>query len=81
MNNAAISPHIFMYALQLQNVKRDSVKKHDITALNKRMTAPEPREQNEETVEQNNENKKEEEEEPNKETNDSDSTPISQLPN
>ena len=81
MNNAAISPHIFMYALQLQNVKRDSVKKHDITALNKRMNAPEPREQNEETVEQNNENKKEEEEEPNKETNDSDSTPISQLPN
>ena len=81
MNNAAISPHIFMYALQLQNVKRDSVKKHDITALNKRMTAPEPREQNEETVEQNNENKKEEEEESNIEPNDPDSTPISQLPN
>ena len=80
MNNAAISPHIFMYALQLQNVKRDSVKKHDITALNKRMNAPEQGEQNEETVEQNNENK-EKEEEPNKETNDSDSTPISQLPN
>ena len=35
MNNAAISPHIFMYALQLQNVKHDSVKKHDISALNK----------------------------------------------
>ena len=37
MNNAAISPHIFMYGLQLQNVKRDSVKKHDISSLNKKM--------------------------------------------
>jgi hypothetical protein len=71
MNNAAISPHIFMYALQLQNVKRDSVKKHDITALNKRM--------NSEQMEENSE------EEPNKEieknVEESDSTPISQLPN
>lgn len=76
MNNAAISPHIFMYALQLQNVKHDSVKKHDITALNKRMNAPE---QKEETVGKNIEEKKEDD--PNKETLDSDSTPISQLPN
>jgi hypothetical protein len=34
MNNAAISPHIAMYALQLQNVKRNTVKKLDISQLN-----------------------------------------------
>jgi hypothetical protein len=34
MNNAAISPHIAMYALQLQNVKRNTVKKLDINQLN-----------------------------------------------
>lgn len=80
MNNAAISPHIFMYALQLQNVKRDSVKKHDITALNKRMNAPEQKEDN---IGKNNDEK--EENDPNKEIEENvaepDSTPISQLPN
>jgi hypothetical protein len=35
MNNAAIVPHIAMHALQLQNVKREVVKKHDIKDLNK----------------------------------------------
>lgn len=35
MNNIAITPHIFMYALQQQNVKRDVVKKHPIEQLNK----------------------------------------------
>jgi hypothetical protein len=35
MNNVAITPNIFMYALQQQNVKRDIVKKHDIHELNK----------------------------------------------
>ena len=34
MNNASISPHIAMYALQLQNVKRNTVKKLDINQLN-----------------------------------------------
>jgi hypothetical protein len=34
MNNAAISPYIAMYALQLQNVKRNTVKKMDISQLN-----------------------------------------------
>jgi hypothetical protein len=34
MNNAAITPHIAMHALQLQNVKRDTVKKMDISQLN-----------------------------------------------
>ena len=34
MNNLAISPHIFMYALQNQNVERKIVKKMDITKLN-----------------------------------------------
>jgi len=34
MNNAAITPHIAMYALQLQNVKRNTVKKMDISQLN-----------------------------------------------
>jgi hypothetical protein len=34
MNNVAIIPHIAMHALQLQNVKRDTVKKHDINILN-----------------------------------------------
>lgn len=36
MNTAAIVPHIAMHALQLQNVKREVAKKHDITELNKR---------------------------------------------
>ena len=39
MNNAAITPHIAMHALQLQNVKRDTVKKMDISQLNE--TKPE----------------------------------------
>jgi hypothetical protein len=34
MNNAAISPYIAMYALQLQNVKRNTVKKLDTNHLN-----------------------------------------------
>lgn len=34
MNNIAISPYIAMYALQMQNVKRDVVKKIDIKQLN-----------------------------------------------
>jgi hypothetical protein len=34
MNNIAIIPHIAMHALQLQNVKREVVKKHDIKELN-----------------------------------------------
>ena len=52
MNNAAICPHIFMYGLQLQNIKRDSVKKHDITALNKKVktTEEEKKENNENMV-------------------------------
>ena len=35
MNNIAIAPQIGMYALQLQNVKREVVKKMDIEELNK----------------------------------------------
>ena len=34
MNNIAISPHILLYALQIQNIKRDTVKKLDINGLN-----------------------------------------------
>lgn len=34
MNNIAISPHIALYALQTQNVKRDVTKKHDVNILN-----------------------------------------------
>jgi len=37
MNNLAISPNIAMYALQIQNVKRTTVKKMDITDLNLKM--------------------------------------------
>jgi hypothetical protein len=35
MNNIAILPQIAIRALQLQNVKREVVKKHDIKTLNK----------------------------------------------
>jgi hypothetical protein len=35
MNNAAILPHIFMYALQNQNIKRETTKKLDIRVLKK----------------------------------------------
>jgi len=34
MNNIAISPHILLYGLQLQNIKRDAIKKLDIVELN-----------------------------------------------
>lgn len=34
MNNAAIVPHIALHALQLQNVKREVAKKHDINDFN-----------------------------------------------
>ena len=37
MNNIAISPHIFMYALQNQNVERKIAKKIDIKELNKEL--------------------------------------------
>jgi len=33
MNNIAITPHIAMYTLQLQNIKRDTVKKMDVSHL------------------------------------------------
>jgi hypothetical protein len=34
MNNIAITPHIAMYALQIQNIKRDTVKKLNLNDLN-----------------------------------------------
>lgn len=40
MNNAAILPYIGMHALQIQNVKRDVVKKASITELNKEIIEP-----------------------------------------
>ena len=40
MNNAAILPYICMHALQLQNVKRNVVKKASITELNKEIITP-----------------------------------------
>jgi len=39
MNNIAISPHIFMYALQNQNVERKIAKKIDIKELNNESTS------------------------------------------
>ena len=41
MNNAAILPYICMHALQIQNVKRDVVKKVSITELNQEIVYPE----------------------------------------
>jgi len=34
MNNIAVSPYIAMHALQIQNIKRKTAKKHDIKELN-----------------------------------------------
>ena len=85
MNNAAISPHIFMYALQLQNVKHDSVKKHDISALNNK-TGKEQTEKNvveEVGEEKDREGNREEKEEGNREEKElvnENSTLISALP-
>lgn len=54
MNNAAITPHIAMYALQIQNVKRNTVKKMDINQLNETkqevLEKEEPREDEKENV-------------------------------
>ena len=36
MNNLAILPYICLHALQIQNIKRDVVKKLNITELNKK---------------------------------------------
>lgn len=36
MNNLAITPYVFLHALQIQNVKRNIAKKIDINELNKR---------------------------------------------
>jgi len=38
MNNLAISPYMGMYALQIQNIKRDTVKKLNIESLNNSQT-------------------------------------------
>ena len=35
MNNLAISPYLFMYALQLQNIKRETTKKIPVHQLNR----------------------------------------------
>ena len=51
MNNLAISPYIGMYALQIQNVKRNTAKKHSISELN-----VEPQAHKERNVEIENEN-------------------------
>jgi hypothetical protein len=40
MNNAAISPYICMHALQIQNVKRNVVKKVSIKELNNEIIQP-----------------------------------------
>jgi hypothetical protein len=40
MNNAAILPYVGMYALQIQNVKRDIVKKANISELNNEIIHP-----------------------------------------
>lgn len=42
MNNIAITPQIGMYALQMQNVKRNVARKHDIHELNLQKIEPEP---------------------------------------
>ena len=55
MNNAAVTPYIFMHALQIQNVKRNIVKKASIAELNNEIDQPIPVDSNEELKE--NENK------------------------
>jgi len=62
MNNVANMPHILMYFLQIQNIKRESYKKKDIQDLNKKgkenldiEIKPEPKE--EEEIEKNKEDK------------------------
>jgi hypothetical protein len=59
MNNIAISPYIGMHALQIQNVKRNVVKKASIDELNKSNTV----------ILENNDIKNEEVEEANKNQN------------
>ena len=48
MNNIAISPYVFMHALQIQNIKRNVVKKANIDELNQEINS---QEKNEEIVE------------------------------
>ena len=56
MNNIAISPHIFMYALQNQNVERKIAKKIDIKELNKEQNKQVNNEiENETSIEEKNE--------------------------
>jgi hypothetical protein len=44
MNNIAISPYIAMYALQIQNVQRNTTKKMDVQELNKKPHTSEEKE-------------------------------------
>lgn len=50
MNNVAISPYIGMHALQIQNVKRESVKKLNIQELNTNNVVAEKEKENEQYV-------------------------------
>lgn len=45
MNNLAILPYIFMYALQSQNIKRETSKKFSLNELNKNEIQPHPQTQ------------------------------------
>jgi hypothetical protein len=53
MNNIAISPYVFMYALQIQNVKRNVAKKASIAELNMKNSnnTQEGKEEEEEAIE------------------------------
>jgi hypothetical protein len=54
MNNIAITPYVFMHALQIQNVKRNTVQKVDITELNKESEVSIKQKTETTTIEENN---------------------------
>jgi hypothetical protein len=54
MNNLAITPYICMHALQIQNVKRNLVKKVSITNLNNEIIHDDMNENNEYEMNENN---------------------------
>jgi len=79
MNNLAISPYFFMYALQLQNIKRETSKKIPVDQLNQnqhREKKPEPKRQKEVEI---NQLKEEEEKEKEQQEKEETSTKIEDL--
>jgi hypothetical protein len=83
MNNLAISPYLFMYALQLQNIKRETSKKIPVDKLNqnreKKLEPKEELEQKQQKQQKQEEQEEQEEQKQQKQEQEETSTKIEDL--